>query len=64
MQQPAVVMPPRPQVTQEIADGVYLLEGMKFSMPGWWELRLAIESAAGTDSATFNAVVQDPASHL
>ena len=57
-------LPTRPQVTREIADGIYLLEGMKFSMTGWWEIKLAIEGSAGQDSATFNTVVRDPASRL
>src|SRR4051794_37101454 len=29
-------LPTQPRVTREVADGVYLLEGMKFSMTGWW----------------------------
>lgn len=57
-------LPTRPQVTREIADGTYLLEGMKFSMTGWWEIKLAIEGSAGQDSATFNTLVRDPASRL
>lgn len=57
-------LPTRPQVTREIADGIYLLEGMKFSMTGWWEIKVAIEGAAGKDSATFNTVVRDSASRL
>ena len=57
-------LPTRPQVTQEIADGVYLLEGMKFSMGGWWTIKLAIQGAGGEDGVTFNTVVRDPASRL
>ncbi len=54
-------LPTRPQVTQEVADGTYLLEGMKFSMSGWWEIKLAIQSAEGSDKVTFNTVVGTPA---
>lgn len=57
-------LPTRPQVTREIADGIYLLEGMKFSMTGWWEIKVAVEGTAGKDSTTFNTVVRDPASPL
>lgn len=57
-------LPTRPQVTREIADGIYLLEGMKFSMTGWWEIRLAVQGAAGEDTVTFNTVVRDPATRL
>lgn len=50
-------LPTRPQVTREIADGTYLMEGMKFSMTGWWEIKLAIQAADGSDTAVFNTVV-------
>ena len=53
-------LPTRPQVTQELADGTYLLEGMKFSMTGWWEIKLAIDSLEGADKVTFNTVVMTP----
>ena len=29
--------PTRPRVTREVEEGAYLVEGMKFSMPGWWK---------------------------
>jgi hypothetical protein len=54
-------LPTRPQVTQELDEGTYLLEGMKFSMTGWWEIKLTIQSAEGTDKVTFNTVVTTPA---
>lgn len=54
-------LPTRPQVTQELSDGTYLIEGMKFNMTGWWEIKLAIESPEGTDKVTFNAVVSERA---
>jgi YtkA-like len=52
-------LPTRPQVTQEPSDGTYLIEGMKFSMTGWWEIKLAIESPEGSDKVTFNTVVSE-----
>ena len=54
-------LPTRPQVTRELADGTYLLEGMKFSMTGWWEIKLAIQTADAADNVTFNRVITDPA---
>jgi hypothetical protein len=54
-------LPTRPRVTRELGDGNYLLEGMKFSMTGWWEIKLAIDAAEGADKITFNTVVQAPA---
>jgi hypothetical protein len=50
-------LPTRPQVTREVAAGTYLMEGMKFSMTGWWEIKLAIQAAEGSDTAVFNTVV-------
>lgn len=52
-------LPTRPQVTREVADGTYVMEGMKFSMTGWWEIKLAIQAAEGSDTVVFNTVV-DP----
>jgi hypothetical protein len=54
-------LPTKPQVTKELEDGTYLLEGMKFSMTGWWEIKLAIEAAEGADKVTFNTIVSPPA---
>ena len=53
-------LPTQPRVTRELEPGTYLLEGMKFSMTGWWELRLAIAAAPGPDRVTFNTVVTTP----
>ena len=54
-------LPTSPRVTRELADGTYLLEGMKFNMTGWWEFKLAIQSTEGSDKVTFNTVVAAPA---
>ncbi|MCA3028195.1 MAG: FixH family protein [Rhodocyclaceae bacterium] len=53
-------LPSQPQVTKELAAGTYLLEGMKFSMTGWWEIRLAIATSMGSDKVAFNTVVHTP----
>ncbi len=50
-------LPTAPAVTQALGDGRYLIEGMKFNMPGWWGLDLAIEGPAGADTVTFNLVL-------
>lgn len=51
--------PTRPRVTRELGPGTYALEGMKFSMTGWWDMRLAIRSGDASDTAVFNVVVTD-----
>jgi hypothetical protein len=33
---------------------------MKFSMTGWWEVKLAVDAPQGPDKVTFNVVVSDP----
>lgn len=54
-------LPTRPQATQQLSDGSYLIEGLKFSMTGWWQIELAIEGPQGADKVSFNTVVSDPA---
>jgi hypothetical protein len=49
--------PTTPEVTEELGGGDYLLEGMKFSMAGWWELKLDITSGGESDSVTFNIIL-------
>jgi hypothetical protein len=50
--------PTMPEVTEELGDGDYLLEGVKFSMAGWWELKLAITAGDQSDDITFNLVLE------
>ncbi|HEX2831479.1 MAG TPA: FixH family protein [Thermoanaerobaculia bacterium] len=47
-------LPTRPRVTKGLGNGVYVIEGVRFNMGGWWEFKLAIEGNAGADSVTFN----------
>lgn len=47
-------LPTQPRVTGSPGPGVYQIDGLKFNMGGWWELRFRIASATGTDSVTFN----------
>ena len=54
-------LPTRPRVTRELGDGRYLVEGMKFSMTGWWELKLNVQSQGVSDQVTFNKVIALPA---
>lgn len=52
-------LPTQPRVTRELEPGTYLLEGMKFSMTGWWEVKLAIDATPGADKVTFNTVIDN-----
>lgn len=49
--------PTTPQVTENLGSGDYKLEGVKFSMSGWWEMKLDITADGQTDSVTFNIVL-------
>lgn len=50
-------LPTSPEATAYLGDGRYRIEGMKFSMSGWWQLKLGIAAPAGVDEATFNLVM-------
>jgi hypothetical protein len=52
-------LPTKPRVTRELEDGTYQLDGMKFSMTGWWEVKLDIRAPQGADKVTFNTVVSN-----
>lgn len=51
-------LPTQPEVTQELDDGVYLVQGMKFSMPGWWVIKFNIRTEDKEDFVTFNLLVK------
>ena len=46
-------LPTRPEVTRNLGNGDYLVEGMKFNMTGYWELRISVESGGTRDVAVF-----------
>ena len=47
-------LPTQPRVKRSIGAGMYEIEGLRFSMGGWWELKLAIQSPRGADQVVFN----------
>lgn len=47
-------LPTQPRVKRVDGSGRYEIEGLRFSMGGWWEVKLAIDSPTGTDRVTFN----------
>ncbi len=57
-------LPTQPRVTKQLSPGVYLVEGLKFQMKGWWVMQFNIadsstvnSTSANTDSITFNLVL-------
>ena len=51
-------MPTKPQVTQNLGNGDYLVEGMKFQMGGWWKIDFTIEANGQSDQVSFNLMLQ------
>ena len=47
-------LPTRPAVTESLHNGDFRVDGMKFSMGGWWVVKFTIDSPAGADSIRFN----------
>ncbi len=45
--------PTAPRVTENLGEGKYLLEGMRFNMGGAWVLTLEISSGGQSDTVTF-----------
>jgi len=50
-------LPTAPRMTEALGEGRYLIEGMKFQMPGHWTVTFDITTDAGSDSATFNLML-------
>jgi hypothetical protein len=51
-------LPTQPQVTKNLGNGDYLVEGMKFQMGGWWVVDFTIESTGQRDTVRFNMMLQ------
>ena len=47
-------LPTRPRMTRMLGAGAYEVEGVRFNMGGWWELKVTITSERGADTVTFN----------
>lgn len=47
-------LPTKPRAKTTTDAGQYVVDGVKFNMGGWWELKFAVSTSAGSDSVTFN----------
>lgn len=48
-------LPTKPRVVREEAEGVYVVDGLKFNMGGWWELKFVVTTEGGAaELVTFN----------
>ena len=51
-------LPTRPQVTKNLGNGDYLVEGMKFQMGGWWVMDFTISAEGQSDAVHFNVMLK------
>lgn len=47
-------LPTEPKAMGKDAEGRTVIGGVRFNMPGWWELKVHVDGEAGEDTATFN----------
>ncbi len=50
--------PTDPRITGEVEPGTYAVEGIKFSMTGWWAMAMGITADEKTDKVSFNLLVE------
>jgi hypothetical protein len=50
--------PTVPEITDFLGDGDYLVEGVRFNMPGWWEMKFEIGADGEQDAVTFNILME------
>jgi hypothetical protein len=51
-------LPTKPRVTQNLGNGDYLVDGMKFQMGGWWLMDFTITAGGETDAVHFNMMLK------
>lgn len=50
-------MTTKPIISQGNKEGEFIIEGMNFHMPGWWELTLDVDGYGSRDLIIFNVIV-------
>jgi hypothetical protein len=51
-------LPVRPRVQPASQPGDYRVDGLQFSMPGWWEVSVYVSKERREDTATFNIFLE------
>lgn len=49
-----------PQITEQLAVGHYLIDGLRFNMAGNWQIAIGVVGPSGPDKVTFDLVVAPP----
>jgi hypothetical protein len=52
-------LPTSPQVTRDLGNGDYRVEGMKFQMTGWWVVNFHVTSNGQSDTVQFNFILNE-----
>jgi hypothetical protein len=47
-------LPAQPKVIRDLGSGRFEVEGVTFSMSGWWVVNVHVDTPSGADKATFN----------
>jgi hypothetical protein len=50
-------LPTQPEITKVGAGGLYRVDGMKFTMPGWWVVTVSVMADGMHDSVSFNLTI-------
>ncbi len=51
-------LPTKPIVSQHRGNGDYLVEGMKFQMPGWWYVEFDVSTGGKQDTMRFDFILK------
>ena len=51
-------LPTSPQVTENLGNGDYRVEGLKFQMGGWWVMDFVITTQGQSDTVQFNMILK------
>lgn len=51
-------LPSRPRVTEQASAGDYRVDGLQFTMPGWWEVKVYVSKDRRDDFAVFNVFLE------
>jgi hypothetical protein len=51
-------LPTQPRVTNNLGNGDYLVDGMKFQMGGWWLMDFTITANGQSDAVHFNMMLK------